>query len=243
MQAIAGPLDMYVRRVEDCFKIEAGHGESVREFWGMKDGNTQQSVAWVEIEKQGYSLDHHHPEKEESYLVQEGQGRLTVGKETRRVTPGDVIKIPVGTTHQIFNEHAETLKFFCICASAWTVEGFIPGSNPKEKDSGPLYVRRKEVCQENATGTGALEYELLKSKHHRVAQVEIVKEGCFSHPLHPEEESYLILAGEGRLEIGDKTRVVKPGDVANIPVGKTHKIFNDQVETLKMYVVSAPVTE
>lgn len=243
--------EIYVRRKEDSYKIDTGFGEFIYELLGLKNGNSHQhSVAFVEILKGCSSQAHIHPHSEESYVVLEGQGRLIIDGETRIIKPGDLAKIPVGKVHQIFNDQAENLKFYCICAPAWSPECSVPVSKeylpPPQNTAKPIYVKRKEECEVINTGRGELIFELLgvhngDAEQHSVALVEMEKNGASSPHWHPKaEESYLILEGKGKLVIDGKERNVVPGDLAKIPVGKVHQIFNDHAETLKFYVVCAP---
>jgi len=58
---------------------------------------------------------------------------------------------------------------------------------------------------------------------------------------HPAtEEIYYILAGHGRMQIGDEVRMVGPGDAIAIPPGAIHTIENTSHETLKFLCCCAP---
>jgi mannose-6-phosphate isomerase-like protein (cupin superfamily) len=58
---------------------------------------------------------------------------------------------------------------------------------------------------------------------------------------HPQtEEIYYILAGRGRMQIGDDVRLVEPGDAIAIPPGAIHTIENVGGETLKFLCCCAP---
>lgn len=58
------------------------------------------------------------------------------------------------------------------------------------------------------------------------------------HPLT--EEIYYLLAGTGRMQIGDEQRTVGPGDAIAIPPGAVHTITNTGRETLKFLCCCAP---
>jgi mannose-6-phosphate isomerase-like protein (cupin superfamily) len=58
------------------------------------------------------------------------------------------------------------------------------------------------------------------------------------HPLT--EEIYYILAGNGRMTIGDEHRMVGPGDAVAIPPGQIHQITNTGAELLKFLCCCAP---
>ena len=57
------------------------------------------------------------------------------------------------------------------------------------------------------------------------------------------EEIYYILTGEGRMEVGPETRLVKPGDAIAIPPGEVHTITNTGTVQLKFICCCAPSYE
>ena len=54
------------------------------------------------------------------------------------------------------------------------------------------------------------------------------------------EEIYYILEGHGRMQVGDETRDVGPGDAIAIPPGAFHQITNTGDATLKFLCCCAP---
>ena len=61
---------------------------------------------------------------------------------------------------------------------------------------------------------------------------------------HPRtEEIYYVLEGTGRMQIGDETRDVRPGDAIAIPSGSVHTIMNTGSVTLKFLCCCAPAYE
>lgn len=61
------------------------------------------------------------------------------------------------------------------------------------------------------------------------------------HPLT--EEIYYILAGTGRMQVGDESCVVGPGDAIAIPPGANHQICNTGDQTLRFLCCCAPAYE
>lgn len=58
---------------------------------------------------------HDHPGQEEVYQFVHGHGRMTVGEDTFDVRSGDVVLIPDGLFHRVFNDSAvEDLVFVCV---------------------------------------------------------------------------------------------------------------------------------
>lgn len=240
---------IYTKKLEECFEIDTKQGEFIYEHVGLLNGNTKQhSVAYVKILPNCSSQAHYHPHSEESYIITSGQAVLTIDGKTRNVSKGDVVKIPIGKVHQIFNKHKEVLELWCICAPAWTQECYVlPEQTPApQSPPEPIYCKNKEMCKASAIGDKVTVCELLgiengDAKQHSIALLEIEENGSSSAHYHPEtEESYIITEGEGRLVIDGIERMVTAGDVATIPVGKVHQIFNNTNTPLKLYAVCAP---
>ena len=56
---------------------------------------------------------------------------------------------------------------------------------------------------------------------------------------HAEDEIYHVLAGRGRIAVGDDDRPVGPGDTVYVAAGVEHR-FHDIAEQLRLLVVFAP---
>jgi mannose-6-phosphate isomerase-like protein (cupin superfamily) len=57
---------------------------------------------------------HSHEGVEEVYLFIQGQGKMQLGKEKFEVKKGDVVPIPDGVFHKVYNPTKDFLKFFCV---------------------------------------------------------------------------------------------------------------------------------
>ena len=58
---------------------------------------------------------HKHPGQEEVYQFIHGNGKMQVGNNTFTVGPNDVVLIPDGAFHKVFNESTvEDLTFLCV---------------------------------------------------------------------------------------------------------------------------------
>ncbi|MCB2227403.1 MAG: cupin domain-containing protein [Desulfarculaceae bacterium] len=68
----------------------------------------------------GNKLEGHVDPMEEIYIIQSGTGEMQVDDQTRHVTPGDCIHIPIGSFHELTNTGAEELTIL-------VVAGLIPG--------------------------------------------------------------------------------------------------------------------
>ena len=54
------------------------------------------------------------------------------------------------------------------------------------------------------------------------------------------DERYVIVAGSGRVEVGELQEEVGPGDVVVIPAGVSQRITNDADQDLVFYCVCSP---
>ena len=63
------------------------------------------------------------------------------------------------------------------------------------------------------------------------------------HTHKVQEQIYHVLEGEGLMEVGDKTHVVRKHDVIYLPPGVPHSISNTGLTDLVFIVVTSPVTD
>ena len=63
------------------------------------------------------------------------------------------------------------------------------------------------------------------------------------HSHQRQEQVYHVLEGEGLMEIGDETRLVRKHDVIFLPPGVPHSINNTGMSDLVFIVVTSPVTD
>ena len=63
------------------------------------------------------------------------------------------------------------------------------------------------------------------------------------HSHKVQEQVYHVLEGEGLMEVGDKTHVVRKHDVIYLPPGVSHSINNTGVVDLVFIVATSPVTD
>ena len=63
------------------------------------------------------------------------------------------------------------------------------------------------------------------------------------HAHKVQEQVYRVLEGEGLMEIGNETRVVRKHDVIFLPPGVEHSIANSGLTDLVFLVVTSPVSD
>lgn len=82
---------------------------------------------------------HKHPDTEQVFYMMQGEGELRVGPEgaeSYRVKPGDVVRIPPDTWHQIINDGRMNIRYLSIDA--------FPGARPTDEPTWDDHV--KSVC-------------------------------------------------------------------------------------------------
>ena len=89
------------------------------------------------------------------------------------------------------------------------------------------------VMPENA-GTRHIDYRI--SMYQPMAYVQ-------KHAHKVQEQVYHVLEGEGLMEIGNETHVVRKHDVIFLPPGVEHSIANSGIIDLVFLVVTSPVTD
>lgn len=236
-------MSMYIQRLENCQPIEYPKF-TIREMLGEKNGNSPAiSIAVEEFAPTGASPVHYHKKASECQLVLEGEGVLRVGSRKVKVTAGDLVKIPPGMVHQTTNKGSIPLKLLCLVSKAWNLEDTV-FEDKVSKDEGEIYVRRQEGCAEVKGASGETIYELVGKtngafENFSVAMVKIEAGHASDRHFHEKgEESYLIMKGEGRINIDGEEKVLTPGDLVKIGAGKVHQIFSST--PLEFYCVCTP---
>jgi mannose-6-phosphate isomerase-like protein (cupin superfamily) len=95
----------------------------VAENYSSKDNKVSIAIATV---KPGVTTVAHHLEGiEEIYIITQGTGIIDIkGIEPTKVTVGDVIVIPKGTSQRIKNVGNCDLVFYCVCTPKFTQEQY-----------------------------------------------------------------------------------------------------------------------
>jgi mannose-6-phosphate isomerase-like protein (cupin superfamily) len=71
-------------------------------------------LATDEIEPHSASDPHTHPDQEEVLFFLSGKGRVRVDKEEIEVGPGYCVLLPIGSTHNVFNDQESILRFIAV---------------------------------------------------------------------------------------------------------------------------------
>lgn len=98
-------------------------GSAIRELMHPAvHGNQKQSLAEAVLPPGARTLLHRHHETEELYHVTAGEGLLTLGEETFKVSAGDTALIRPGTPHCIEALGEAPLHILCCCSPAYRHE-------------------------------------------------------------------------------------------------------------------------
>ena len=96
-------------------------------------GSENLAVTWVEGEPGSEQAIHSHENREQVYVVVQGQGAMRVGDEVEKVGPGTAILVPPGTSHSIRNVGEETLIYVSATSPPFAMqEGNTSWSPPAE---------------------------------------------------------------------------------------------------------------
>jgi len=110
-------------RLADLEPYVTKDGSEIRELMHPgQHGNRAQSLAEAVVPAGTRTRLHRHRETEELYHVTSGEGLLTLGGETMKVSPGDTALIPPGTPHCIEATGTEALHILCCCSPAYRHE-------------------------------------------------------------------------------------------------------------------------
>jgi mannose-6-phosphate isomerase-like protein (cupin superfamily) len=110
-------------RLEDRRPFVTADGSSIRELAGVPSGNAvNQSLAEATVPPGRETIEHFHRSSEEIYLFTQGTGRMRLDTEEAAVRAGDMVVIPAGTRHKLFNTGSEPLVLLCCCAPAYSDE-------------------------------------------------------------------------------------------------------------------------
>ena len=67
----------------------------------------------------GKEIEAHIDPMEEIYFIMSGEGKMTVGDESRHVVQGDAIWVPVGSSHSLLNTGQVDCFILVVASPAW----------------------------------------------------------------------------------------------------------------------------
>ena len=110
-------------RYEDIKSYTTKDGSSIKELMHPDHQDVKNQSFAEAIVPVGIRTELHlHKKTEEIYFITFGNGEMTLGDKTFRVSTGDTICISPNTPHCIFNCGSCELKFICACSPAYSHE-------------------------------------------------------------------------------------------------------------------------
>ena len=98
-------------------------GSTIRELFGLPTGGVERvSLAEATLAPGQATQRHNHRASEEIYFVLDGEGKMELDGEQRRVGAGDAIAIPSGAWHELRAEGDRPLRILCCCAPPYRHE-------------------------------------------------------------------------------------------------------------------------
>jgi len=113
---------MIVRNLNDKEVLDTtyqAHGGAVAQM--VLDRRVLEEIGFLACAKleKGKEIEIHVDPMEEIYFIMSGEGRMTVGDESRTVVPGDAIWIPAGSPHSLLNTSQEDCSILVVASPAW----------------------------------------------------------------------------------------------------------------------------
>ena len=111
---------MKVIRADEREPVRAPDGSEVRELARPPEAARNQSLAEARVQPAAETVEHLHRTSEEIYYFTAGEGRMRLGDEEGAVRAGDVVVIPPGTRHKLWNPGAGELVLLCCCSPPYS---------------------------------------------------------------------------------------------------------------------------
>ncbi|NIA19691.1 MAG: cupin domain-containing protein [Xanthomonadaceae bacterium] len=113
---------MIVRNLNDKKVLDTtyrAHGGAVAQM--VLDRRVLEEIGFLACAKleKGKEIESHIDPMEEIYFIMSGEGKMSVGSESRAVVPGDAIWIPAGSPHSLLNIGQEDCFILVVASPAW----------------------------------------------------------------------------------------------------------------------------
>jgi mannose-6-phosphate isomerase-like protein (cupin superfamily) len=114
---------MLIINRKDSKILNTPHGSEIRPLIDRTTSPiTQCSLAEETLPPGKTVTPHTHEVLEEIYYILSGSGVMTIGNESRAVSGGDAIYIPVNHTHSLTNTDSKEMKILLVCGPAFYFE-------------------------------------------------------------------------------------------------------------------------
>lgn len=180
---------------------------------------------------------HKHENREQLYYIIEGAGQILCGDILSPVEEGDIIYLPSGQYHQLFNPEEDWLLHHVI-------------NMPVDGDDGRFVSRNWRDAAPVSDGLGAVRWHLLGPETEgeggclrglAFIDREMVQPRRRSAERNSQDldQIYYILAGEGTLVANGKVTAVREGDAIHLLPGTTYHLTNSDETWLTYLIVAA----
>jgi len=113
---------MHASNSETAPTLSRGDGLVSHVLHSERDGpETDLTITWVEVDPGSEQVIHSH-DPEQVYVIVAGEGRTTVGEETRTVETGDLVHVPTIADHGIENTGDVALEYVSAATPAVPME-------------------------------------------------------------------------------------------------------------------------
>ncbi|HKK77810.1 MAG TPA: cupin domain-containing protein [Saprospiraceae bacterium] len=112
---------MLHKKIASLAAFTAGDATTIREVLHPKNEAVDlgYSLAEARLEPGKASYPHVLEQQSELYLFVQGQARVHVGEEQKRVQAGEIVLVPAGVLQYVENIGAQELVFYCIVNPPW----------------------------------------------------------------------------------------------------------------------------
>ncbi len=180
---------------------------------------------------------HRHENREQLYYIIEGAGQILCGDVLSPVEEGDIIYLPSGQYHQLFNP-----------AEGWLLHHVI--NMPVDGDGGEFERHNWRDAAPVSDGSGAVRWHLLGPDSERergclrglaFIDREMVQPRRRSKEWNSQnlEQIYYILAGKGTLVAEGQEAAIREGDAIHLVPETTYHISNKDESWLTYLIVAA----
>lgn len=180
---------------------------------------------------------HRHENREQLYYIIDGAGQILCGDTLSSLEEGDIIYLPSGLYHQLFNGGDGWLQHHVI-------------NMPVDGDGGAFTKRNWRDAAPQSDGLGAVRWHLLGPEAEEEGGClrglafidrEMVQPRRRSAERNSQnlEQIYYVLAGEGTLFADGKETAIREGDAVHLLPETTYHISNTDETWLTYLIVAA----
>jgi quercetin dioxygenase-like cupin family protein len=218
-----------------------------------RDLGAEHVMAYRLVLEPDSALSHVHVGAEEVLYVLEGTGEARIEGARHQVAPGQAVFIPDGAEHSYINTGSTPLVLVGALAPPVDLEDIRPAmprldlsavqsATMNEQGVTPTMMDEQRVTP---TLMGERSFRVLVSPTVGCRQMTqftgVIPTGRAPLHAHPHEEAVYILAGSGRLWIGnDPVGDLRPGSVVFFPIGVQHTLENTGREDMKVLGAFSP---